>query len=266
MQRSILFVILFSFISYASCNSYIRFFNPLQQELTISTDQFATFSLNFSQVSPYQEVTSANQQVSVINVESSGSSLTSNQPLLLEVSDDLYYTFVAYQDASTFYFVKYNETFDSSVDLSDTSSAFVRLLDTATGLGFVDLVGSGNPNSALLFQYIGQWELTAYKQVSTAFTSLSITTSNGQMSVPTSFEPGMAYTIAIVNDGSSYGVVQLFDRNIQNSTNTISISPSSVSSPGSIVSVNNPEEGGSSSSSKIAIISSLVAMAVLVAY
>jgi len=266
------FFTLFIFIGCATSNSFVRFLNPLAESLEISTDQFPTFTLNFTQATPYYEVTSAAQTVSVTNVMTSGASVTNNQPLLLETPQNLYYTFVAYQDSSVFYFIKYNETFDASVNQADTTMAFVRLLDVATNLGFINLVGGGNPNSADVVDYVGQWEITSYYQVSTAFTSLVIKSSSGSITVPTCFLPGYAYTIAVYNDATAgaYAAGSYFDRDVQGVTpagttcgsGEDSSSTSSTVTPNIVVS--NTQED--SSSGKVAVVLSLAAMAVLLAF
>jgi len=242
------FAVILTLIGFATSDSYVRFINPLQQDIEIASDKFPTFSLSFGQVTDYQDV-SGNQDISITNVQTNGVSLTNNSPLLLEVDGDLFYTFVAYFENSTFYFVKYNESFDTSVDSSAAVSfAYVRLLDLASqsGLGFLSLVGSGNPNSATLFQYIGQWQQTSYVQVDTAFTSLIVAsaTSGEHFSVPTSFEAGKAYTVIIFNNGTGYSTEEVFDR---------VVSSSSASSTSGVIggSDNNNDDSGSSKASAL---------------
>jgi len=224
-------------------------------------------------VTPYQEVTGV-QTVSIVNIRSGGVSLTNNQPLLLEVPEDTYFTFVAYLANNTFYFVKFNESFDSSVDLNTQGMAFVRLLDVAAGYSFLNLVGSGNPNAATLFEYIGQWQQTSYKQVDTRFSSLLITPSmtSDSYSVPTTFEAGKAYTIVFFNNVSGYSWIQTLDRTIQaSSSSSTSTStsgstpevPSTSTSSTSGVIINNEQN---SSSAKASVVIAVAAIAILASF
>jgi len=217
-MQSYCFILLAS-IALSSAIPFARFINPLTQPLEIRTDQWKTMTLNEFGVSPYQAVPSGTLQVT--NVLTNGNSLTSNNALSLSV-DDTYDTFVAYLQNSTFYFIKFNETLDDSVALAmhDSTMAFVRLLDLASGIAFLNLVGDGNPNSGTLFQYIGQFQMTDYKPVNVGFQSLLITPSMTSESfvVPTQFSAGDAYTIIFYNNGSDFNGVQTFDRILSTQT------------------------------------------------
>jgi len=244
MQSSYCFVLLAS-IALASATPFARFINPLNEDLEIRTDQFKTMTLSQFGVSPYQAVPSGNLQVT--NVLSNGNSLTNNNALQLNVEDS-YVTFVAYLQNGTFYFIMYNETLDDSVTMAmhDSTMAFVRLLDLASGIAFLNLVGDGSPNSATLFQYIGQFQITAYKPVNVGFQSLLVTPSMTSESfvVPTQFSPGMGYTIIFYNNGTDFNGVQTFDRIISTQTSQPAGSSSSSSS-----SSTGAQPAGSSSSS-----------------
>jgi len=218
MQRTLIFI---SIIALVSCTPFARFINPLSGSLEIRTDQFATMTLEQNQASDYQAVTSADGSLSVTNALLNGTTLTNNNALKLMV-DDTYNTFVAYYMNETFYFIKYNETFDSSITGAfDSNTAYVRLLDLASGIQYLNLVGNGNPNSATLFQYVGQFQLTEYMPVSIQFSSLLITPSLTSESfvVPTTFTAGEAYTILFLNMGNTdFQGMQIFDRTVATGT------------------------------------------------
>jgi len=267
MQRTIFFISLLSLIGCALSDSYVRFFNPLPDTLTITTDVFSPITLSTGQASAYMDLTASSQQFHVTNAATSSGDST-NGIQVYSASGNLYYTFVAGLDSTTIFFMTYNSTFDSSVNMADSSLAFVEILDLSSNLAFINLVESDS--SAVIFQYVGTNTLTAYKQIPLSDTHLEITTSNGQtINVPTtSFVAGSAYTIAVYNSGTSATVEMIMDRVILTPSTTGSSTSASTSVPQSssvisVTPVGSVDNNDFSSSSKVAVAFSLVSMAIL---
>jgi len=244
-------------IGFVSAVSYARFINPLQQTIVITSDKFDTISLDYQGVSDYQEVT-GNQSILVSNVMSSGSSLNNNADLLINTEGDTYFSLVAYIDSDThvFTFIKFNESFAASVDFSDNTKAFVRLLDTASGIRYISL---SDPNSGTLFEYIGQWELTSYVQIDASTTTLTVGSTNAKSAITVGFVAGEAYTVIIFNDGSNYSYREVYDRDVQDTPASEGNTESTNVVGGSV----NVQDNGSSSNAVAFVVLAVAALLAL---
>lgn len=208
--------------------SNIRFINNIQdQSITIHTVEVGDITLDFQEVSSYTAVSGTTVTIlGTVNV--GGSASYSNTTIQVTLQE--YTTVVATFKSGDFYLVMFPETSSPSDDDTSANQAWVRFIDLAEPVSFVNIYS----NSGSLFSYVGYLEATAFVGVdpSSTFTATQSGTSGTFPVTNSQLNEGSLYTLFLFTSMSGpQGIVHL-DRTLQSAKSTPS-TDSSTSSPSS---------------------------------
>jgi len=206
-------------VSYA--NPTIRFVNAIENTtLDIYTNEFKTFTLNYTEVSSYIE-TLSNGTLQVTNVvnHDTQESLIGSIPQL--VSFPYNATIAIYQKNGTTYLILFNET---SPSIIEDSKCWVKLVDLGYTANLITLASvSGD-----IVSYVGPLVNSPYVNVDPTTTSLRIyNSSTGSYNTPditlsTQLNATNAYTVFYFEPSTGPMAEIVFDRSFAGALNVTS--------------------------------------------